>query len=57
MPLALGWVHIDQHALRLVTVQSHGLTPDSHQPVRVHPASELGQAEVALRSRQEPAHV
>ena len=31
-------------------------SPTPTQPVRVHPASELGQAEVALRSRQEPAH-
>ncbi len=48
-------VQIDPHALRLQR-DSRALTPDSHQPVRVHPASELGQAEVALRSRQEPAH-
>jgi hypothetical protein len=36
-----GGVQIDQHALRLQR-HSRALTPDSTQPVRVHPASESG---------------
>jgi hypothetical protein len=54
MPLALGWVHIDQHTLRLQR-DSRALTPDSHQPVRVQPASESGkprERSAADRSRR-----
>jgi hypothetical protein len=53
-----GGIHIDHHALHLATLQLRDLTraPLPTQSVRIYPASELGQAEVALRSRQEPAH-